>query len=284
MRLSAAFFLLPFAVLAQSPAPAPLQYPNKTAPPAVDQALRARVNEFFEYHVEGKFSKAYALVAEDTKEYYFATQKVTFKSFKIDGIRYSDDFQFAEVDLTGQRLWQPRPDFPVSIIAVPMHTTWKIEDGKWMWYDHARPTQLLPMGPSAPKAAEAHSSPGDGTPDLSAAAMQGRVAAILRQQQLSPLDKSEVVFSLNKSSSQEIVFHNVQPGDVKLYLDQSAKIPGVTAELDKSDLGAGQQAILKLHFDSKDAPAAPAVFTLRLVQEPLDRVFLISIKFAAPAP
>ncbi len=283
MRFSAAFFLLPLAVLAQSPASAQLHYPNKTAPRAVDRALRARVNEFFQYHVEGKFSKAYELVAEDTKEYYFATQKVQFKSFKIDGIRYSDNFKFAEVDLTGQRTWQPRPDFPVSVITVPMHTTWKIEDGKWMWYDHNRPTQSLAMGPSDMKALETRSAPA-GMPDVSPAAIQGGAAAILQQLQQSPFDKSEVAFALNKSSSQEIVVHNRQSGGIKLSLAPSSKIPGVTAELGKSDLAAGAQTILKIHFDSKDAPAAPAVFTLRLVEEPFDRIFPISIKFTAPAP
>ena len=90
MRFQAAILLLPLAAFAQTP------------PPDVDQALRARVTEFFQAHVDGAFRKAFEIVAEDTKDYYFATEKVRFKSFKIVDIKYSDNFTKAVVNLNHQ--------------------------------------------------------------------------------------------------------------------------------------------------------------------------------------
>jgi hypothetical protein len=269
MRVSTALILVPCAMLAQTP------------PPEVDQALRARVNEFFQYHVVGNYRKAFDLVAEDTKDYYFATQKVLFKSFKILSIRYSDNFTKAEVDLTGDRVMKPRPEFPEYIMTESMKTTWKMEDGKWVWYDLTRPTWITAMGPSDIEALSRSSASPGSMPDLGPKAMQERANAIM---QGSSLDKTELILPLDKSSSEQIVFHNGQPGTIKLILDASAKPAGLTAELDKSDVSAGQNAVIKIHFDPKDAAAAPPGFTLRLIMEPFDRVFPIAVKFGVRQP
>jgi len=271
MRVQTALILLPLAALAQTP------------PPEVDQALRARVNEFFQYHVDGNFRKAFEMVAEDTKDYYFESQKVLFKSFKIESISYSDNFTKAEVDLTGQRLWKPRYNFPETVVPVPMKTHWKIEDGKWMWYDHSRPAWVTPMGPSDPEALKKHSDSAStaAMPDLSPQSLQERANAIMQQQ--SALDKSELTLPLDKSSSEQIVFHNGQTGTVKLMLDAGAKPAGFTAELEKTDVNAGESAIIKIRFDPKDAPASPAGFTLRVIMEPFSRIFPITVKFV-PKP
>lgn len=285
MRVPAALLFFPLVVGLAQPSPqTPAQPSGPAPPPYVDQALRARVNEFFQDHVEGKFSKAYEMVAEDTKEYYFATQKIQFKSFKLESIKYSDDFTKAEVDLTGQRVWKPRYDFPDTLVTITMHTTWKIEEGKWVWYDHTRPTWITPFGPSDTAALQPHDTPKDGSPDLSPGALQQRASAILQQQ--PALDKSELMFQSDKSSSEQVVFHNSQQGVVKLYVDQSSMPAGFTAELDKSDIGAGENAVVKIHFDPKDAAASLAPFSLRLVMEPFDKIFRIAVKFAPrqPAP
>jgi len=270
MRVPTALLLLPLAALAQTP------------PPEVDQALRARVNEFFQYHVDGNFRKAYELVAEDTKDYYFATQKVQFKSFTVDSVKFNDDFSNAEVDLTGKRIWKPRADFPETLITVPMKTMWKIENGKWVWYDHESQNNkwITAMGPSDTAALQKKGADPSSPPDMSPAAIQARAAAILAQPQQPPLDKTELVLPLDKPSSQQIVFHNSQEGAVKVYVDASAKPAGFTAELDGSDVNGGKDAVIKIRFDPTAAPPSPANFTLRVIMEPFDRIFPVSIKFA----
>ena len=77
-----AFLLLaaPLTCLAQVPGlrtrPPAVQMPaGPQAPPEVDQALRARANAFLDYESKGENRKAYDLVAEDSRDYYFGATK-----------------------------------------------------------------------------------------------------------------------------------------------------------------------------------------------------------------
>src|SRR5579862_8034538 len=87
VRCSLVFLTVAAACQSQTPKEAPL-------PPAdVDRALRARVEEFFQYHVTGEFRKAEALVAEDTKDLFYNRNKPRYLKFvNIDHINYNDDF------------------------------------------------------------------------------------------------------------------------------------------------------------------------------------------------
>src|SRR5580704_3639831 len=96
LLLAAACFLIPSAVFAQASSPA--------APPEVDQVLRARVTEFFQDFVDGKFRLAINLVAEDTQDFYFASPKLEMVAFKIQAINYSNNFTNAVVNLSVTRV------------------------------------------------------------------------------------------------------------------------------------------------------------------------------------
>jgi hypothetical protein len=276
MRLHAAIFWLPLAAFAQTP------------PPDVDQALRARVTEFWQAHVDGTFRKAFDIVAEDTKEYYFATEKVRFKSFKIVDIVYSENFTQALVNLTGEREMKMRYDFPVTVVTIPMPTTWKIENGKWCWYEHNRPTWLTAMGPSdrdklKPQTPAGGAAPPSAAPDLSQAGLAARANTIIQQ---SSINKSELSLPLDRPSSENVVFHNGQQGTIKLMLADGVKPAGLTAELDKTDVNAGENAVVKVHFEPPAdlaVGAVPSSFTLRLIMEPFSREFPINVKFVPPS-
>src|ERR1700682_756304 len=67
------------------------------APPPIDEALRARVTQFYQAFTSGKFREAYPLVAEDSQDAFFAASKDTLKSCEILRIRYSDNFTKADV-------------------------------------------------------------------------------------------------------------------------------------------------------------------------------------------
>lgn len=266
MVFRSAFILLPLIAAAQTP------------PPEVDQALRARVTEFFQYHVDGNFRKAEPLVADDTKDYYFGSQKLLFKSFKIDSIKYNDDFTKATVDLTCQRTWRSA-QFPETLVTQPMSTTWKIENGKWVWYRDPNNVWATPMGPGAPNQPAPNASGTPQLPNVSPEAIAGKARAILQQ---SSVDKAEVTLLADKSSSDQVVFHNGSEGPVRVELDPGMKIPGLKVELDKTDLHAGENAILKLQYDPADKDPKPS-FTMRLTVRPFNQVFTISVKFAPSA-
>jgi hypothetical protein len=268
MLYRAALFLVPLAAFAQTPAP------------EVEEALRARVTEFFNYHVDGNFRKAYDLVAEDTKDQYFGAQKIQYKSFKIDSVKFSDNFTKADVALTGERSWRMSSQLPETKVTVPMNTSWKLEGGKWMY--HEEPRQLLiPMGPSAIGAnapASKPSSDGQKLPNVSPEAIAAAARNILQQ---SSVDKSEVLLSTDKASTDQVVFHNGFQGGVKVALESMPNVAGLHAEVEKADVNAGQNTMVKIRYEpAGKIPDAPVV--LRLLVEPFHQVFTITVKFAPP--
>jgi hypothetical protein len=260
-----AIFLLPLAALVQLSA--------QTPPPGVDETLRARVTEFYQDHVDGKFTKAFEMVAEDTKDYYFGAGKVKFSSFKIDDVKYSDNFTKAVVTLTVDRILQ------VELKQVPVTTsgptTWKIENGKWVWYRDLEVLPPTPMGFSNLGGSKVNPN---GTPAMPKTITQESIndaaRGILQQ---STVSKSEVTLAADKPSSDEVIFHNGAPGVAQLNLDGASVLPGFHAELDKTTLNAGENATLKLRYEPASKEAKP--LTLRLIVSPFNQEIAINVKF-----
>ena len=57
---------------------------GRSASPEVDQAPCARLSEFYQDHVDGKFRHAEAVVAEETKDYFYSTSKPRYLSYEIE--------------------------------------------------------------------------------------------------------------------------------------------------------------------------------------------------------
>src|SRR5438105_839515 len=120
---AAALLVIPLFALAQDQKAAP--------PPEVDKALRERATAYLQYQVEGNFRKAYDLVAEESKDFYFAAEKSKILTFKINEITYADNFTKAAVQTTTTRL-SAVAGHPVELPSVASDI-WKLEDGKWVW-------------------------------------------------------------------------------------------------------------------------------------------------------
>src|ERR1044071_8557991 len=82
-----------FAVSLFAQAPADL---FQKAPPAVDQALRERIARFYQLHVDSKFRQAESLVAEDSNDFFYSTNKPMSLAFEIKNIPYSDTSAMAK--------------------------------------------------------------------------------------------------------------------------------------------------------------------------------------------
>src|SRR5258708_22179699 len=255
----------------------------QTAPPDVDQALRARVNEFFQFHVDGNFRKAYELVADDSKDYYFAAQKVQFKSFKIDKIDYLDNFTKATVTLTCERMWRIRIQLPETLVTLPVTSLWKLEHGKWAYFHDAQNEWITPMGPSSAKTPPSNTSGQIKMPNLSRESIAEAAQNSLKK---AGVDKSDVTLATDKASADQVVFHNGQLGPVRLTLDPGPKVKGLTVELDKTDVNGGDNALIKLRYapspEGDDAlPSSPIV--VRVFVAPFNQTVPITVKFASPA-
>jgi hypothetical protein len=246
------------------------------APQEVDQALRARVTEFLQDHVDGNFRKAFEYVADDTKDYYFSAQKTQYKSFRLDKIDYSKDFTKAEVEATVEHSWTFRGQtLPVKS---PMVMTWVLEGGKWYWHYDAMSEAPTPMGRSDPETVKSDpDSAAVSASNLTPAAIAAKARQILGE---SSLDKTEVVFAAGKASSDQVIFHNGYPGSVRVVLNAGTEIPGFHIQLDKAEVAAGEDAVVKLSYDPADSSPQPPMI-VRLTIEPFNRMFNVAVKFGA---
>jgi hypothetical protein len=260
-----------------------MAFGQQTPPPEVEQALRARVTEFLQYHVDGNFRKAYDMVAEDTKDHYFNTGKVQLRGFKIDDIRFTDNFTKASVTATmSKTVTVVGQEIPVS---TPSTITWKIENGKWVWYEEPKPPST-PLGlafPTPPATAPAKGA-GNADPALPKDFNDQTIAAAARSilQQIS-VDKKEITLAADKTSEDRVVFHNGMPGSVQVELT-APSIPGFSAKLEQSTVRAAGDAPVVFRYDPTGQTARPDPINVQLMVQPLNQVFVIRVNFAAPGP
>jgi hypothetical protein len=277
MNMRMAWLAFPVIALAQSSEP----------PPDVDRALRARATEFLQCYVDGTFRKAYELVAEDTKDLYFGAPKNRIKSFEIGEIKYFDNFTRAEISVRAKK----ETFIPLAAVPIPTEVSevekFKIEDGKWFWYDVPSDAIVTPMSVShvdpVTPGAKAPAALPQFPADLSPEGLRAAAAKLLGQ---ISIDKSEVSLAADKPSEARVMVHNGMGGPVQVQLANFGEIPGFSAKLDKTQLGAGEYATLLLRYDAgnvKPGDPRPSDFPvgLRLVVSPTSQVFTVTVKLTA---
>jgi hypothetical protein len=242
------------------------------APPVVDEALRARVSQFFEAYVQGKYRQADALVAEDSKDAFFAARKPRYRGFEIVRIQYSDEFTKASVlvsadgdfnlPLAGQRL-------PVKM---PVTSLWKFEDREWFWY-------APPRGEEKREGAFGtfQAGAGDGKsatpamPDLQdPEKLLNKVAA----------SKNEILLVSNIRGSDSVEVTNHLPGAIQLSL-QGVPMKGLSIALEKTELQAGESTKVTVDWDPTGTGQKPA-YTFQIAVEPTSQSIPVAVKFSAP--
>ncbi len=212
--------------------------PFKPKPPAeVDQALRERIKEFFAFHIKGTASdyrKAEALVAEDTKDYFYTHDKPKYISCEITKIDYSDNFTKATSIVTCDR-YIMMPGFSDRPMKVPGTNTWKIENGKWYWYVDQDALLNTPFGRMKPGA-----FPSDGAtpPPPSMANIPTNGDFLMSQVKMDPQ-------SMRLKGRRDGARHpdrSSAPGPVDLVLN--GRLAGVEAKFDDAKVKSGGTATL----------------------------------------
>ena len=229
-------------------------------PPAdVDKALRARIMEFFHYHITGEYRKAEAIVAEDTKDYFYDHNKPKYISAEISRIDYSDNFTRAKaIVLCEQRI--NAPGFGNGVFKVPTPSSWKLENGQWVWWVEQDKRNLTPFGRMTP-------GPETGTaaPAPAVAAMPTSADFLFEQVKL---DKKNV--SVPPGKTEVITIHNTAPGLMTVSVVNVPK--GIEAKLSKSNLESGEKATLTVS-NPKEGQAGD----LRLNVDPIGQIFTIPV-------
>lgn len=216
--------LLVSAALAQK-APEP--------PKGADEALRARVKEFYQYHVTQEYRKAEQLVAEDAKDIFYVREKPKYESFEIKSIQYGDRFQKAEVTVTVAK-YGHEPGFNGQLLKTPSLSWWKVVRGKWMWYVPKEELERGPMGKSAN--AGTVPLPGQGVPEMK---VSDNPALALGHVEL---DKSSLV--VKPGATEHVTITNNSLGTITLTVRQV--LPDIKVTLDKTSLNRGEKAVATL--------------------------------------
>src|ERR1051326_7196514 len=95
------------------------------APAKVDRALRERIAEFLQDHINKEFRKAETLVAPDSKEFFYSHNKPAYLSCEPPRkIVYSDNFKRARATIACSQFVMV-PGFADRPITVPFRSDWK---------------------------------------------------------------------------------------------------------------------------------------------------------------
>jgi hypothetical protein len=260
---------------------------SETVPPEVDQALRARVTQFYSANISGKWSDAFQVVADDMKDAYLAASKDTYDKCETVKITYADTFTKAVVreNCHGEYRWH-NSHIPATI---PLTSTWKVVDGQWYWY-WTKPTEMMtPWGlskitPEAPRA------PGSSTVNTKVETVlkdPGSMAKTILSQ--IKIDKKEITLSGYETSRDEVHISNTMPGTISVKIS-CPPLPGFHVKQANSDVGPNETSTIVFEYDAEEAkkicgecsklPKPRLTAAIRI--EPTAQYFPVKITFAIP--
>lgn len=284
----AAFTIAAMPVLAQEAAPdteaadSRPEYTDAKPEPEVDAALRQQVTNFFQYHVDGDLRKAFEIVAEDTKDEYFAEGKMQILSFKIDSVQYADDLEHALVSMTVARVWGFHGQ--ETDVTIPMVTTWKVEEGEWRWYHDKGRDSITPMGFSNIETMKPNvliTQNEDGSVNLPKDFSQETLLMAMSEiLQKSDIDKTEIVLKASEASEDSFVFHNSHNGSLALEMTGIPEMEGLNVSLDKPMLNGQEDAKITVRYapPTEDA-ATPDPIQINLTTVPFGQHFYLHVRF-----
>ncbi len=257
------------------------------APAPIDDALRARVNQFYSAYTSGKFREAYPLVAEDSQDAFLASSKDIMKSCEILRIRYADNFTSADVVEGCKGEWVYHGvKTPTSF---PLTSHWKIIDGQWFWH-YVKPSMIpSPFSPTGfiavPTDAPAADAAAKSRPAIPANPMEAARGILSKVR----IDKTTVKLRGYETSKDELHVINEMPGEISLSLDP-IPFPGLKITPGKMRLQANEQTTIVFEYRLDDASIecgecakrVKSTLTAQLHIQPTGQLFPISITFGIP--
>jgi hypothetical protein len=276
------FISLLFVVSCFAQSPADLL---KKAPPEIEQALRTRINIFYQAHVDGKWRLADAVVAEDSKDTFFSAQKPKLRSFEIVRFNWSDDFKKATVVVGCSQDWFLHGEkIPV---VTPITTTWRLEKGEWFMYiepDNGGPRKtpfgMMTPGPPSADGATPGAIPSDLAKALKDDAARQQMAAKIFQS--VAFDKQNISLASDEIGAETITIKNSLRGEIVIEMLIENAFAGLSIELDRTRLNFDETAIVNIRHEPRNANAKPQVF-LRFRITPTGQNVVIPITFRPPS-
>ncbi len=201
-----------------------------------EKALHARVDQFYNLMIAKKFRQAESLVAEESKDEYYNGQKPDLNEFTFSQIEFMDGGQKAKV-IVKAPVKVMLPGAGSQTFVLPVVSTWERVNGEWMWYIDKDLALQTPFGKIKPGPTDA----GSKAPPASGA--RPTAASLAAQVKI---DRTEVILEAGSLVQSATITNNL-PGPVVLSMDdRSSKIKGLSVKIDKSQLGAGEKAEVRL--------------------------------------
>jgi hypothetical protein len=249
------------------------------APPPIDEALRARVNQYYHAFMAGKFKEAYLLVADDSQDAFLQAEKDQYKACDTIKIRYSDNFSKAVVveNCKGEWKWHGS----VIPTSFPLTSNWEVVDGQWYWH-YVKPTTVAtPFSPTGfvPAPAETTAKNDSGLPANLVAAAQGILSKV-------GVDKRTVRLRTYETSQDMVHVRNDMPGTVTLKMDDS-NMAGLKITVGQTQLKAHEETTVLFEWRLDDpailcpdcAKKTTGSTTVQLHISPTGQAFPISVVF-----
>lgn len=247
----------------------PAQIPVLDKPPQdIDDALRARIKQFYDYHVTRKYRQCEQLIAEESKDDFYVMNKPQLDGYRIGNIEYSDGFTKAKVVIVGMVPFL-MPMAGPKIMEQPFASFWKSENGVWLWYYNKTVVQDTPFGkPNPNSTAPGQAGSLDQAPNVNIEALQSALK----------IDRTRIDLAGGKPQTVKVT--NTLPGAASLSIHcplGSLAQNGVTAIFDKKDLKANETTVLTLTADpAKHSGPLPLEIVVWPTNQVLDLTVTVS--------
>jgi hypothetical protein len=263
-------FLTLFLVALTLPAqtPAPKQALDKP-PQDVDDALRARIKQFYDLHVAAKFRQAEQLISEESKDDFYVLSKPEIHGYKIGTIEYSDNFTKAKVVIIGA-MPVLLPMAGGKIMDMPFASFWRIENGQWFWYYNKEAARHTPFGDIK--------SPPDSTGPKATALPEAPKITIAALQSALRIDRTRIDLSGDKPETLKVT--NTLPGLASLSVvcpNKPLVETGIVATFDKTELKGNETAILTLTAGPK---AKAGLVPLQIIITPTNQTLNFTVNIS----
>ena len=221
-------------------------------PKQLEQALRARANEFYTLLLKKQYRAAEKMVAPESRDAYYAQEKPELKDFTLTSVKWEKGFQKADVNFTSEVAMR-RAIVGQFDVRVPFSSHWVLEHGLWMWYIPKVTVRDTPFGKMRVDESTAKQS----GLDIDAMIAKGPKAEELRN--AIKVSASKVTIPAGVGNSATVTVENTLPGVVHIYT-QVISTAGVVSELSKHDLGLGDKAELKIQRITAPSPKDSVVY------------------------
>ncbi len=235
----------------------------RKAPPDVEEALLARVQQFYSLYEQAKFRQAEVVVAEESRDLYYGMSKVPIRGFHVENIEWADDFQSAKV-LVSCRYVTPRT--ATAEIYVPVTGNWTRRNGQWFLLIVPRTTS--PWGPMR------FDDPSKSKPEpfqrpTVEAVTTGGFRVVPEKLMFAGAGPGPV--------SRTVVISNNMPGPLRLEIEDT-KLPGLALTLSDKTVPAKSQVTLQAKYNP-EAGKLSGTHEIKISVQPINQSITIPLQF-----